>query len=75
MASISRGPYMSFSHPITGPAIAVAKLPVPPMIASPSAPARGNRSDVMPSIVGHQNAVPTASSAAAANAAIGVARG
>ena len=49
--------------------MAVAKLPVPPMMARPSAPARGNRSDVMPSIVGHQNAVPIASSAAAAKAA------
>ncbi len=63
---------MSLSRPITGPAMAVAKLPVPPMIASPSAPVRGNRSDVMPSIVGHQNAVPIASSAAAAKAATGV---
>src|SRR5215471_12178263 len=68
IANMSRGPKRSFSAPITGPAIAVAMLPVPPTTASPRAPAFGNRSDVMPSIVGHQNAVPIARSAAAMNA-------
>ena len=57
---------------ITGPEMAVAKLPLPPTIASPSAPAFGKRSDVIPSIVGHQNAVPMASKATAAKAPVGV---
>ena len=35
-------------------------------------PERGNRSEVMPSMVGHQNAVPAAKIAAAANAVSGV---
>ena len=48
-----------------GPATAVEMLPEAPMMASSSAPPAGNRSEVMPSIVGHQNAVPTASSVAA----------
>src|SRR5205809_288031 len=55
-----------------GPAIAVEKLPLAPMIANKSAPPRGNRSDVMPSIVGHQNATPAANRVAAANAAPGL---
>ena len=46
--------------------------PVAPMIARSSAPPRGNRSDVMPSMVGHQNATPAAKSVVAANAVEGV---
>src|SRR5438093_8265893 len=65
-------PYRSLIQPMTGPAMAVEIEPVAPMIASSSAPPRGNRSDVMPSIVGHQNATPAAKSAAAANAVSGV---
>src|SRR5690349_5030688 len=65
-------PYRSLIQPITGPAMAVEKEPDAPTIASSSAPPRGNRSDVIPSIVGHQNATPPAKSAAAANAAAGV---
>ena len=57
---------------VIGPAIAVEKLPLAPMIASSSAPPRGNRSDVIPSIVGHQNAIAPANTAAAAKAAAGV---
>src|SRR5262245_56713680 len=55
-----------------GPAMAVENDPLAPTIARSSAPPRGNRSDVIPSIVGHQNATPAAKSAAAANAAAGV---
>src|SRR5437667_9086759 len=65
-------PYISLIHPMIGPAIAVEKLPLAPMIASSRAPPRGKRSDVMPSIVGHQNAMAAAKTAAAANAAAGV---
>src|SRR5438445_11234560 len=65
-------PYISLIHPMIGPAIAVEKLPLAPMIASSSAPPRGNRSDVIPSIVGHQNAIAAANTAAAAKAAAGV---
>src|SRR5437762_1550432 len=57
---------------MTGPAIAVENDPVAPMIASNSAPPRGNRSEVIPSIVGHQKATPAAKSAAAAKAVNGV---
>src|SRR5690606_30868496 len=53
---------------MTGPEMAVAKLPVAPITARPSAPDLGNRSDVMPSIVGHQNAMPMAKTAAQRNA-------
>ena len=53
---------------MTGPAIAVANDPADPMSPSASAPPRGKRSAVMPSMVGHQKAVPMASSAAAAKA-------
>ena len=52
---------------MVGPATAVEMLPEAPTIASSSAPPAGNRSEVMPSMVGHQNAVPTASNAAARN--------
>src|SRR5438093_6292402 len=65
-------PYRSLIQPMTGPAMAVEIEPVAPMMASSSAPPRGNRSDVIPSIVGHQNATPAAKSAAAANAVNGV---
>src|ERR1700704_711396 len=72
MDSTWLAPYRSLIDPITGPAIAVENDPVAPMIARSSAPPRGNRSEVIPSIVGHQNAVPAAKSAAAANAVNGV---
>src|SRR5262245_13335319 len=55
-----------------GPAIAVENDPLAPTMASSRAPPRGNRSDLMPSMVGHQNAVPAANRAAAANAETGV---
>ena len=55
---------------MTGPAIAVEKLPVAPITASAERPVRGKRSEVIPSIVGHQNAMPTANTPAKKNAAV-----
>src|SRR6187399_772993 len=72
VGSTALAPCVALIQPITGPEIAVEMLPDAPMMASSNAPPDGNRSDVMPSIVGHQNAVPTARSAAATYHIIGV---
>src|SRR5262245_21452076 len=71
IGSTAAAPYRSLIDPITGPDTAVAIEPDAPTMARSSAPPRGNRSEVIPIMLGHQNAVPTASSAAATNQVAG----
>src|SRR5579872_6385439 len=65
----------SILAPILGSATATDSMPTPPMIDISSAPPRGNRSDVTPSIVGQKYVLPTANVVAAASATTALAPG